>query len=1019
MFKHTSFDRFKRSMPAISFITAFSLVLSLVVPRSAMAQVAELDILGDKVLPQVCVAENLVTNGSFENPNVGSWDIFAGDGVAVPSWTSEWMSGSGDSFAPSIEIHGGVNGWDAQDGSQYVELDGDTEGPTGQTNGEAASTKISQVLSTVPGASYNVSFWTSARPGVEDNEVEFSWNGSVVDNIEQDGSSLSDTSWELWSGVLTADDVETVISFADKSSADSLGSFVDNVVVTPICGSITVHKFLDENGDGVANEGEEALSGWTFYLDQNDNDSYDDGEPTAETDEFGVAYFDDLYSGDYTVREVWQDGWVQTYPTAEDNYEYNVTVGVQSIINLWFGNQEGVMIRAHKVVCDDESYLPNWGAGADDIDENTAMDFVADSDEHCWMQEGWDFQWGPQDSYDPGDTLVGEAGEPWVTFGPTDATGLATALLTADQVEGNSHLWFREVLQDGYIPFTHDQNGNTNTNDVSAEVYCHADVLNYDNYDRIDGVEVGGVYDCVAFNVAEPEEDNCDQIDEDDNGWYGRYYNYVATHPDMNLDPSLWPDKTHGDPQSYINSWDTDWYDAQYLVDTDVDADLNFGAFFPLDYMGNDTGNHNYHFGVHWTAKVTSPADGNYNYNLTSDDDVWVYMDGILVSVGGADASGIHAPTAFPGTMFMTAGDHIVDIYFAERHVVDSWMSFAFENEDLKIHPWNEDCENTISISGMKFNDLDGDGEQEEGDNGLAGWTIYVDLDQDGSWDENEPYDVTNVDGMYLIEGLEGDSVYYVRELAQENWIQTYPVDPNYWPLEVGGDDVTGKNFGNHYTGNGGNDTCEQTISGTVFHDLDANTNIDATDLGLENWIVYLDLDNDNVWDEATEPFDESGTEGYFEINGVLAPGTYTVREVVQGGWDVIYPSDGDENEYLVTLDCFATKVEIEDVLVQAFDLMVQAVETGNVDNSGVSDLRFANVLTEDSSDDNGGGGSSSGSRRDGGSNDGSSGDNGEVLGEQVAADTLPVTGLGGVYLIIMIVMGFGLSFILPKKELE
>lgn len=1080
MFKHSSFDRFKRSMSKVSFVTALVLVISSVVQTPSFAQAAKdnqtaichslgngnyiviepnnnsvlqahLDH-GDFLLPEsgncggqnsgnedvvdqnVCLMSNIVTNGSFETPDVpGGWNIYAGDGVAVPGWTSEWESGSGDGFEPSIEIHGGVNGWDAQDGSQYVELDGDTEGPAGQTSGEPASTKISQTLLTVPGASYNVSFWTSARPGVEDNEVEFSWDGGVEDNISQDGSSLSDTSWEMWSGVLTADSIETVISFADKSDADSLGSFVDNVVVTPICGSITAHKFNDLNADGVVGEGEEALSGWRIYLDLDGDNVWDEGtEPSEVTDGDGIAQFDNLYSGNYTVREVWQDGWIQTSPSEEADYEHNVTVGIQSIINIWFGNQQGVTIRAHKIVCHEESYLPNWGGGASNIDENTASDFVADSDGHCWMQEGWNFQWGPQNSYDPGDVLVGEAGEPWNTFGSTDANGLATAFLTAEQVGNNQHLWFREVLQEGYIPFTHDQNGNTNANDVSAEVYCHSDVLNYDNYDRIDGVEVGGVYDCVAFNVAEPETEIC-EFDEDDEGWYGRYYNYEATHPDMNLDPSLWPDKTHGDPQNYITNWDTDWYDAQYFVEAQVDSDLNFGAFFPLDFMGNDTGNHNYHFGVHWTAMVDAPVAGNYNYNLTSDDDVWVYVNDILVSVGSADASGIHAPTAFPGTVFFNEGNNKVDIYFAERHVVDSWMSFAFENQDLNIMPWNEDCEDNQGgyITGQKWNDEDGDGFLDEGEPAIGGWFIWVDLNDNGVYDDGtdiytytgdddavaDPNESTDVLGRYNFY-IPMDGTFSVHEGSVSGWEQTYPdTEAGYYEITVSDGEAVDFNydFGNHYTGNGDN-TCERFIYGSVFHDVNSDTNfvLGDGDAGLQTWTVYVDLDNDNVWDEGTEPSDETDVDGYFSIL-VDAPGSYTVRQVTQSGWTLIYPTEGDEGEYLVTLDCFAKEVEIEsDVLVQMLDVFVQAIESDGFEN-----LRFANVISDDSSDDNGGGGSSSGSRSNNDSGDGSSGDNGEVLGEQVAADTLPVTGLGGIYLVLMIVMGLGLSFLLPKKELE
>jgi hypothetical protein len=70
----------------------------------------------------------------------------------------------------------------------------------------------------------------------------------------------------------------------------------------------------------------------------------------------------------------------------------------------------------------------------------------------------------------------------------------------------------REVLQDGYLPFTYGPGNRDNSNDVSAEFYCHTDVLNYDNYDRIDGIAVDKTYYCVAFNhkIVEPQPLVCE-----------------------------------------------------------------------------------------------------------------------------------------------------------------------------------------------------------------------------------------------------------------------------------------------------------------------------------------------------------------------------------------------------------------------------------------------------------------------------------------------------------------------------
>ncbi|MDI6718800.1 MAG: hypothetical protein QMD46_04235 [Methanomicrobiales archaeon] len=65
---------------------------------------------------------------------------------------------------------------------------------------------------------------------------------------------------------------------------------------------------------------------------------------------------------------------------------------------------------------------------------------------------------------------------------------------------------------------------------------------------------------------------------------------------------------------------------------------------------------------------------------------------------------------------------------------------------------------------------------------GLEGWKIYIDLNKNGMWDENEPYDITNETGNYLIQfDCTQDSVeYHIREVQQNGWVLTFPLLPNY-----------------------------------------------------------------------------------------------------------------------------------------------------------------------------------------------------------------------------------------------
>ena len=79
-------------------------------------------------------------------------------------------------------------------------------------------------------------------------------------------------------------------------------------------GKIVGNKFEDLDGDGTWDSNESGLSGWTIFLDTNGNRQLDAGEQSTTTDANGEYVFNNLDPGTYTVAEVIQPGWEQTYP---------------------------------------------------------------------------------------------------------------------------------------------------------------------------------------------------------------------------------------------------------------------------------------------------------------------------------------------------------------------------------------------------------------------------------------------------------------------------------------------------------------------------------------------------------------------------------------------------------------------------------------------------------------------------------------------------------------------------------
>ena len=123
----------------------------------------------------------------------------------------------------------------------------------------------------------------------------------------------------------------------------------------------------------------------------------------------------------------------------------------------------------------------------------------------------------------------------------------------------------------------------------------------------------------------------------------------------------------------------SNWWDIAKLAFERNDSSLAFGNnFLPVDqgFLGDP-----FHFTVHWRALLNVPADGNYGYTLGSDDDSWLYIGGNLTE----DLGGVHAPTTRNNSVFLTQGQHVFNLYFAERHTTQSYLNFAWTTPGIDI----------------------------------------------------------------------------------------------------------------------------------------------------------------------------------------------------------------------------------------------------------------------------------------------------------------------------------------------
>jgi subtilisin-like proprotein convertase family protein len=214
------------------------------------------------------------------------------------------------------------------------------------------------------------------------------------------------------------------------------------------------------------------------------------------------------------------------------------------------------------------------------------------------------------------------------------------------------------------------------------------------------------------------------------------------------------------------------------------------------------------------------------------------------------------------------------------------------------------------------------------GEDAAGIWTLVVtDTDQAdegtlNSWSlsvtSGEVFRTTDDQGNYEFDSLAPGS-YTIREEPKPGWVQIPPADTGIpaatwngsgWDVVVEATDdfsdpvpdsrrnVKNVDFGN-YAPTG-------SISGYVYRDLDASATKTPTEPGLAGWTVFLDANNNGILDTGTVDTTVSSTSAEainntFTVESKLYVGATTTISDIDVTLDITHTFDGDLSAYLVS----------------------------------------------------------------------------------------------------------------------
>lgn len=174
----------------------------------------------------------------------------------------------------------------------------------------------------------------------------------------------------------------------------------------------------------------------------------------------------------------------------------------------------------------------------------------------------------------------------------------------------------------------------------------------------------------------------------------------------------------------------------------------------------------------------------------------------------------------------------------ADYNPADSHSRFGFI-------PYNSKTDNfrvrqgRVTILGSKWEDANGNGIWDGGENGLEDWTIQIYRKHGNSWDLVAE-SLTAADGSYAFTGITQNGQYRICEVLQDGWTQTYPTTGCHSLNINQGQLRSGATLGPFNFGNRVIVPPKVRLSGVKYYDTNVNGERDLGESGLEGWTIHV-----------------------------------------------------------------------------------------------------------------------------------------------------------------------------------